>query len=214
MKPYKITILTDYASWITPWIYKLKDNLVKSGHEVQRCFFEDRIEQGDFLFILGYSKIVSNEVLAQNKLNLVVHESALPLGRGWSPVQYQILQNCNEIPICLFEATDKVDAGDIWLRDTIELDGTELLPEIRMKQGKKIIGMVQQFLSLYPNLPVEEQKGIWSYYPRRTEKDDRLDVNHTLAYNFNHFRIVDNECYPAFFNYRGHKYKVKIYKEA
>jgi len=41
----------------------------------------------DVLFILGYTKILPVQFLESNVLNLVVHESGLPFGRGFSPVQ-------------------------------------------------------------------------------------------------------------------------------
>ncbi len=41
-------------------------------------------------FFLGCSKIAGPDVLNRNKYNLVVHESALPKGKGFAPVAWQI----------------------------------------------------------------------------------------------------------------------------
>ncbi len=70
-----------------------------------------------------------------NKHNLVIHESDLPKGKGWSPVTWQVLEGKDVIPITLFEAAKNVDAGDIYLQEFIHLDGSELLEEIKHKQG-------------------------------------------------------------------------------
>ena len=47
----------------------------------------------DILFILGYTRFLSSNFLRKNSLNLVVHESDLPKGRGLAPVQWQLLKN-------------------------------------------------------------------------------------------------------------------------
>ena len=63
-----------------------------------------------------------------------------------------------------------------------------------------------------PSLPVP-QHGEPTFYPKRTRKDDELDPAMTLASQFDHLRIVDNERYPAWFTYRGQRYLLKISKD-
>jgi methionyl-tRNA formyltransferase len=89
----------------------------------------------DLLFILGYTKIIHKISLAKNKLNLVIHESNLPEGRGFSPVQWQVLEGKNEIKVCLIEASEKPDEGDIFNSTIIRLEGHELMDEIREAQA-------------------------------------------------------------------------------
>ena len=142
---------------------------------------------------------------------MVIHESDLPLGRGWSPLSWQVLEGKNQIPVVLFEAREELDAGQIYLKDIIHLNGSELLSEIKHKQGVKTIEMVCKFLEEWPDLEPVEQVGTPTFYSRRTIEDDRIDVQKTLAENFDHLRIVDNEKYPAWFEHRGRKYILKIY---
>ena len=111
----------------------------------------------------------------------------------------------------LFEAESGLDSGQIFLRDCIKLDGSELLLEIKHKQGKKTLELVLKFLELWPDIEGKPQKGKSSFFPRRTRKDDMLDKNKTIVENFNHLRITDNENYPAWFEHRGRKYFLKIY---
>ena len=40
-----------------------------------------------------------------------------------------------------------------------------------------------------------------------------VDLNKTIHEQFNLFRIVDNELYPAFFLHQGKKYILKIFEE-
>ena len=122
-----------------------------------------------------------------------------------------MLEGRNEIPVVLFDAQEELDAGPIYLHDTLILDGTELLSEIRHKQGMKTVEMALKYLSHWPELKPIEQSGKATFYVRRRHEDDKLDVNKTIAENFDHLRIVDNEKYPAWFECRGRKYMVKIY---
>ena len=59
-----------------------------------------------------------------------------------------------------------------------------------------------------------EQSGEESFYPRRLPKDSELDINKSIDEQFNLFRIVDNDKYPAFFIKNGKKYVLKIYEES
>ena len=210
-KKIKISILVDDPqSWIVPYAQSLKD-LLRKDYSAGLYFKASDIPVGDILFLLGCTRIISEEVLKRNKHNLVIHESDLPKGKGWSPLSWQVLEGKNKIPVVLFEAVEDLDAGPIYFKDFIELDGTELLPEIKKQQGEKTIGLVLKFLRNWPNIHGKPQEGEATYYPKRTFKDDELDPGKSIIENFNKLRIVDNEKYPAWFVYNGCRYKIKIY---
>ena len=147
-----------------------------------------------------------------NTNNIVVHPSQLPQGKGWSPLAWQVLEGKDIIPITLFEAAGGVDNGDVYLRDVIELDGTELNTRIKELQGKKVLSMVMKYIALRDKLEPAPQQGEETSYPKRSTEDSELDTNKTLEENFNLLRIADNEQYPAFFIRDGKKYTIKIYE--
>jgi methionyl-tRNA formyltransferase len=209
----KISILVDDpSSWIMPWAWKLLE-ILSDHHEV--CLVHDSADltAGDMAFFLGCTKIVPAVDLKKNNLNLVVHESDLPKGRGFSPVAWQVASGENVIPVVLFEAVEAMDAGPIYLKDAIELDGTELLPELREKQGAKTVDMFLRFLERWPEIKPRPQQGEESVYRRRNREDDRLDTEKSLEEIFDRLRIVDNERYPAWFELRGRRYILKIYPD-
>ena len=209
----KITLLvSDRCSWIMPYVNKL-EKILKRVHKTKLVFDVAEIENGDLLFLLSVNEIVSANVLLLNKHNLVIHESDLPNGRGWSPMTWQILEGKNEITVSLFEAKERVDSGPIYLQDRIILDGHELVDELRQKQGNVTIGLVMKYVESYPKIIGKVQNGSPTYYPRRRPKDSELDVNKPIKDQFNLFRVVDNQRYPAFFRYRNHKYVLTIDKE-
>ena len=50
------------------------------------------VDQG-IVFILGQTEILNFIFLKSNKLNIFIHESLLPKGKGFSPTQYHALLN-------------------------------------------------------------------------------------------------------------------------
>lgn len=209
-----ITILVDTAtSWIQPYARQVADELRSLGHTVHFVGNQADIVDGDCAFFLGCEKLVSAEKMKKNTHNIVIHESALPQGKGWSPLTWQILEGKNDIPITLFEAEEAVDSGVIYLEDIVKFEGHELNEELKHAQGLATIALVKRFVKEYPTIRGREQTGEESFYPRRRPKDSELDVQQSIASQFNLLRVVDNERYPAFFNYRGHRYVLKIYKD-
>ena len=122
----------------------------------------------DIVFVLGYTKILPNNFIKGNKLVLLVHESDLPEGRGFAPVQWQILEGKSKIVVSLIEMTQEVDAGCIVEQTMIEFDGTELFQEIRRMQAEATFALIKKFLTSYPVFSRRVQRGEPTYYPKRT----------------------------------------------
>jgi methionyl-tRNA formyltransferase len=208
----RIQVLCDNpGSWIVPYALDFVESQRKSGHEVVYTNDPKSIENGDVLIMLSCEKIFRK--LSLNRHNLVVHGSELPKGRGWSPMTWLILEGKNRLPVTLFEAVDAVDAGDIYGQKFIELDGTELIEELRDKQASATIELLNEFIERYPNVTGTPQVGEPSYYPRRNKEDSELDIHQTISEQFNQFRVADNEKYPTYFVINNQKFILKIYKE-
>lgn len=207
----KVTLLFDKKNnWLFPFFERLKfDNRF-------RVVFSDNpaeVRDEDVVFILGYTKILGEDFLNTNSNCLVVHESDLPKGKGFAPVQWQILEGKNEIPISLLVASNEVDSGDIVLKQKFKLTGTELYSDMRKAQGKATVKIVQTFLDIYPNFTKTKQSGEPSFYPRRKKADSELDIDKSIADQFNLLRIANNEEWPAFFFYEGKKFILKVYED-
>lgn len=209
-----ITICSDKESWLNAYIPELIMECLVRGHQVAWCHDVNRIPVSDLAFYLGCGQMIPQNILSANKHNLVVHESALPKGKGWSPLTWQILEGKNEIPITLFEAAESVDSGEIYLQELMVFSGYELIDHLRQKQAKYSIGLCLRFLDAYPEIIKQksEQKGKATYYRRRSPADSQLDIDKSLRDQFNLLRVVDNDRYPAFFEIDGHKYILKIEK--
>src|SRR5262245_16507360 len=138
----RITILTDdEKSWFVPYGKRLKDRLTQAGHDLAYVFDKSLIRAGDICYLLSCSRLVEQEFLERNHHNIVVHASDLPKGKGFSPLQWQVLQGTNEITLTLFEATKDADAGAYYMKEKVQFNGSELLPELRGLMAEKIVDM-------------------------------------------------------------------------
>lgn len=207
----KIAILTSPDQWFIPYAKKLQEQFTSSEllddhNAISKVY--------DIVFILSYHKIIPIEQLKANQHNIVIHASALPKGKGWAPMFWQVLEGKSEIPFTMFEAGDGVDDGDIYMQDTLLLTGYELNEQLREKQASFIAQMCLKFVNNYENYKTAyKQSGEESFYSKRTVQDSELDANKTIKEQFNLLRIVSNDDYPAFFNIDGHKYIIKIEEE-
>jgi methionyl-tRNA formyltransferase len=211
---YKIMILTDRHSWIAPYLDDLAEEWSAAGHDCKIAHNASDAEPGDFCFCLSFSQIVPAAVRRQFKNTLVVHESDLPHGRGWAPMTWQILAGSRRIPVTLLEAVDAVDAGPIYLQESIDLDGTELNQEWRKLQAAATHRLCAEWVRNYPAILVgaRDQVGVPSFYPRRRPEHSQLDISKSLTEQFDLLRVVDNEAYPAFFEVADVKYKISLTK--
>ena len=207
-----VQILIDNPkSWIIPYAKDLKLNILKNfNFDVSLIHNQKKVVKGDILVMLSCEKIFKK--LNLNKHNLVVHESKLPNGKGWSPLTWQIIEGVNEITVTLFEADEKIDSGNIYASKSIELSGKELIDELRHLQAINTIELILEFIKNYPNNKSYKQDGNSTYYRKRTSDDSKIDIEKTIKEQFNLLRIVDNERYPAFFEYKGQRYYLKIFK--
>lgn len=212
MKPRSISVVVDSPNWVMPYAEDFVRELVKGGDDARLCRDHAEVGRDGVAFYLGCEKITPPDVLARNHRNLVVHASDLPRGRGFSPLTWLTLEGKTDIPICLFEAVTELDAGAVVYRDVLPLGGHELIDEMRAGLGPKQIELCRRFLANEGPKAGVAQMGEPTYYGRRRPSDSRLDPHKSIVEQFDLLRVVDNESYPAFFEHRGHTYKLAIQK--
>lgn len=209
-KPRDISICVDTPGWFDPFARELADKISALGDNVRLVRKATDVQEGSVAFYLSCTRLTPPEVLGKNRQNIVVHASALPEGRGFSPIVWQVLEGHNRIPITMILAASEPDSGDILLQDEILLTGSELNHEIRAILGAKIQQMCLDYLSRSQPGSGQPQSGTATWYRRRTPEDSQLDPSRTIAEQFDLLRVVDNERYPAFFDYRGRRFIVRV----
>lgn len=208
----KISVLcSDVGHPVFPHLRAWVQLQAEAGHDAGLYVDAADAGGGDVMFLVSCTQIVPSEVRARFAHVLVLHASNLPDGRGWSPHVWSILEGASELTICLIEAQDPVDTGAIWLRESIPLDGTELLPDInRLLFAAELRLMTRCVDCVLEIRPAAQSAEGGRYFRRRTVEDSRLDPSRSLAEQFDLLRVVDNDRYPAFFDFRGERYVLKI----
>jgi methionyl-tRNA formyltransferase len=184
-----------------------------SNHDAALVSASEDLLGGNILFLISCSEIIDSEIREKYEHSLVVHASALPNGRGWSPHIWQIVEGNNTIPVTLLEAEDKIDSGAIWAQESVHLEGHELFDEINSKLFEITLQLmtfaVDNASAVKPRRQVDAEP---TYYRQRTAEDSRLDPNRTIAEQFELLRVADPERFPCFIEHRGKRYVVTLRK--
>jgi methionyl-tRNA formyltransferase len=191
------------------WISKMNSK----GYSV--ALHRDKLDLtgGDILFLTSCNQLIGINERNKFKATLVLHASDLPKGRGWSPYIWSILEGATSITVCLLEAKEPVDTGASWLKKKFDIEGHELLPEINEKLFKTELSLMTQAVENFNDIiPIEQTGEPGPYLHKRKPDDSRLDPQKTIAEQFDLLRVADSQRFPAFFDYRGHRYFVKIEK--
>ena len=212
-RPRRVSVVIDNESWILPYGEALVAEVTADGDDARLYRSYAAMGQGDIAFFLGCTGIAGPETLSLHRYNLVVHESDLPHGRGFAPLAWQIIEGSHTIPICLLEAADEADAGDVYYRDAMQFEGHELMDELRQRQGATTVALCQRFLAAPAPPEGRPQSGDATHYRRRRPVDSRLDPQRSIAEQFDLLRTVDNQRHPAFFELRGNRYRLSIVKD-
>jgi methionyl-tRNA formyltransferase len=119
----------------------------------------------------------------------------LPYGRGGSPLQNLIVKGLEETKISAISVTNEIDAGDIYLKQTLNLNGTA--EEIFIRSSKIIEEMINKIIT--EGLNPKEQKGKVVKFKRRRPEDGNLENLGTLEEVYDFIRMLDCEGYPKAF---------------
>lgn len=215
MNSRKITIFCDQAdSFFLEYLNEARLIVERKGDFYYFANNVSQINTGDILIAAAAKSILSAETLLKHKHNIVLHPSKLPTYRGSGVVAWSILEGANELWVTSFLASNDIDLGDIVLQSKRDLDGRELMEEIRHIQATLFLEHIDYVLNLkqIEGKPQDLRK-VGKLYRRRTSKDSQLAVDKTIEEQFNLLRVVDNMRYPAFFEMYGEKYFLRITKE-
>ena len=208
----KLIFCTSKNSWIAEHL-DIFFRKLKKKYQVKLIHSYKYIKKdNDIIFYLGYDKLVSDKYLSLSKINLVVHESDLPKGKGWSPITWGILKGKTKFTATLFKAIKKTDSGNYFLKKKFMINKNYLLDDIRKKQFAVTKYLIKKFLDNYPVIlkKEKEQIGKSTYLKKRTPKDSEINIRKSIYSQFNHLRTLDEKRYPGWFFFNGGKFKISI----
>ena len=191
------------------WFNLKKD--IQNDNEVKLISKKDELSleflnkfNPELIFFPHWNWVVSEEIYSQYKC-IVFHTAPLPYGRGGSPIQNLILNNFEETPVCALEMTSELDAGPIYTKKTISLEGS--LNEILKRINVVVNEMIEQLVSKLPT-PVQ-QTGDIHIFKRLKDSDNEVDLNDSAINLYNKIRMLDSPDYPKAFIKFGN-YKVEF----
>lgn len=185
-----------------------------NAHEISLARKKKNLPGGDILFLISCAEIISAADRGAYKASLVLHASKLPIGRGWSPHIWQIIEGAEEITLSLLEAEDSVDSGKIWGQQTFPVPKHALWDEINELLFSAEIQLmdfaIREFQTITPQ--PQDLAIAATYYAKRTPDSSKLNPSQSLASQFNLMRTCDPSRFPAFFELHGKKYKIQLEK--
>ena len=192
-------------AWLERWAAVMAPQV-----EVRICRDWRELTSGDVLFLVSCHQIIAASVRALFKHTLVLHASALPAGRGMSPHVWQILEGRGGFTLTMLEAVDALDAGRIWHQLEVEVPANAVCHEINERLFDAELTLMDWALENAATVQPREQHGEPSHYRKRGPADSRLDPERPLAEQFDLLRVADPERYPAHFEYRGRRYRLRL----
>jgi methionyl-tRNA formyltransferase len=208
----KITLIISDArhpvnTWVEAWVSERPEGQVA---EIVRT--SDQAKGGDICFLISCTEIFPVEFMQRYTHVLVIHASDLPKGRGWSPHIWAIIQGQEELTVCVLEASEKVDRGDIWHKSTHQIPKHFLYNDIMEVVNQAHIDLIDYAVENHETvdpLPQDPHK-IPTYFSARTPVDSEISASESIASQFDLLRVCDNNRFPSFFHLYGKKFKITI----
>ncbi len=163
------------------------------------------------LFVVVAFRILPKEVYSIPKHgSFNLHGSLLPKYRGAAPIQWSIINGDKETGVTTFFLEDKVDTGNIILREQLKIDDEDNLGSVYEKLMNLGADTVLKTIDLIESGEVEllkQDETLASPAPKITKEICKIDWNQPAEKIHNLIRGLSP--YPcAFFEYNGKSYKV------
>lgn len=183
-------------AYINKWVE------INKSHQINIIHSKKELTSGDILFLISCSEVVSKLERKKFKKTLIIHASDLPNGRGWSPHIWEIINGATDITLCLLEAEDKVDTGDIWKKISVPIPKTTFFDEINELIFDAELALMDFAIENYNTIEPKKQPKPnidITCWPKRSPKDSLIGLNKTLADQFDLLRVCDSKRFPAYF---------------
>ena len=155
-----------------------------------------------YIFFPHWSFKVPSKIF-NNYECICFHTGPLPSGRGGSPIQNLIKRKIKQSPLCALKMVKKIDAGPIYCKKNLSLEGS--LTEIFLRMTPLIQKLIK-FIILNNPKP-KKQKGKISYFKRIKPSESNINKEKSLLNIYNHIRMRDHDEYPRAF-IKTSKFKV------
>ncbi|MAE21965.1 MAG: methionyl-tRNA formyltransferase [Pseudomonas sp.] len=145
----------------------------------------------EYIFFPHWSWIVPTEVL-ENWNCVCFHMTDVPYGRGGSPLQNLIVRGHKETKLTALKMVDKLDAGDVYLKEKLSLDGSA--QDIFNRMAPLVYKMAIQIIS--KKIVPQPQTGEITEFDRRKPEQSLIPELDSIDKLYDYIRMLDAESYP------------------
>lgn len=187
------------------WNKKIYFNLQEKFREFNWIWIDEKSEltiekllkiDPKYIFIPHWSYIIPEKIHSIFQC-ILFHMTDLPYGRGGSPLQNLILNKKSETVISAIEVIKELDAGPIYLKRPLNLNGSA--HEIFLRARGVIQKMIEEIIINAPDSI--KQTGSPTLFKRRKPNQSNLKDAGTVKECYDFIRMLDCEGYPkAFLN--------------
>ena len=178
----------------------------------ERIKVKDIDDSYDLIFESGLYRVIPSRILELPKIGVFgTHETPLPEGRGFCPLQWSVLNKREHIVITLYKLNENIDDGKIVNQIYKPITKLDTIKVLDQKRKQAITEGFQLFINELREgvIVLRDQTGVPSYSPRRTPDSCELDTQKKLIDLWDDIRICDNEKYPAWFKINDKKILLK-----
>lgn len=170
-----------YRDWALRAIKSISANsnveiidVIKSEEEYKERVLSYSDDFVDCIVLVGWSWIIKDDTL-ERFLCVGMHPSDLPMFRGGSPIQHQIIAGLEKTKISLMTISpDGVDVGDVWLKEDWDINGSTM-GAILMSLSESTAKLLNAFFDSYDELtPIRQDLNKGSYYKRRNIEESKV----------------------------------------
>lgn len=148
----------------------------------------------EFVFFPHWSHKIPPEIF-ERWTCVVFHMTDLPYGRGGSPLQNLIARGIKETKICALRCVAELDAGPVYLRRSLSLQGSA--QDIYIAANAIIEDMIVEIIQHRPQ--ANPQTGSPTMFPRRTPQEGSIAQLRKLEETYDYIRMLDAAGYPPAF---------------
>ena len=149
-----------------------------------------------FVFFPHWSSRITRDIF-ENFECVIFHMTDLPLGRGGSPLQNLIVRGFKETKISAIKCIAELDAGPIYMKRSLTLDGTA--QQIFVRAAGIIEEMIVEIVKKTPQ--PTEQIGEAVVFGRRNPSESGMISLKSVTELYDFIRMLDADGYPhAFIN--------------
>jgi methionyl-tRNA formyltransferase len=148
----------------------------------------------DKVFIPHWSYIIPESIFTIYEC-IVFHMTDLPYGRGGSPLQNLIIRGHETTKITAIKVSNGIDTGDIYLKKTLNLNGTA--KEIFISATPIIEEMVVEILK-NDIFPIPQIGEVVEFKRRKPENSNIINLKE-INEIYDYIRMLDCEGYPNAF---------------